>query len=106
MLVHRTQAPLVLVNRRTVGVHGIRLGSGPVVTPGPVALVLTDVTEARRVEAVRRDFVANVSHELKTPVGALSLLAEAVQAASDDPEAGRRFSSRLLIFTQPLYPMS
>ena len=54
---------------------------------GPVALVLQDVTEARRVEAVRRDFVANVGHELKTPVGALALLAEAIVGAADDPEA-------------------
>ena len=80
---------------RMVGVHGIRLGSGPVVTPGPVALVLTDVTEARRVEAVRRDFVANVGHELKTPVGALALLAEAVQGAADDPDTVQRFAARM-----------
>ena len=57
---------------RMVGVHGVRLESGPALAPGPVALVLQDVTEARRVEAVRRDFVANVGHELKTPVGALA----------------------------------
>jgi two-component system sensor histidine kinase SenX3 len=80
---------------RMVGVHGIRLGGGPVVAPGPVALVLTDVTEARRVEAVRRDFVANVGHELKTPVGALALLAEAVQGAADDPETVQRFAARM-----------
>jgi two-component system, OmpR family, sensor histidine kinase SenX3 len=54
-----------------------------------------DVTEARRVEAVRRDFVANVGHELKTPVGALRLLAEAVEDAADDPETVRRFSARM-----------
>lgn len=80
---------------RTVGVHGIRLRSGAGVTAGPVALVLTDVTEARRVEAVRRDFVANVGHELKTPVGALALLAEAVQGAADDPETVQRFAARM-----------
>src|SRR2546430_7271558 len=50
-----------------------------------VTLLFDDVTEVRRLEAVRRDFVANVSHELKTPVGALSLLAEAVTDAADDP---------------------
>jgi two-component system sensor histidine kinase SenX3 len=50
----------------------------------------------RRVEAVRRDFVANVSHELKTPVGAIRLLAEAVTDASDDPEAVQRFANRML----------
>ena len=46
----------------------------------------------RRVDAIRRDFIANVSHELKTPVGALILLAEAVAEAADDPEAVQRFS--------------
>jgi two-component system sensor histidine kinase SenX3 len=61
---------------------------------GTMAILLEDVTEARRLEDVRRDFVANVSHELKTPVGALSLLAEALSDASDDPEAVRRFSGR------------
>ena len=61
---------------------------------GTIAILLEDVTEARRVEDVRRDFVANVSHELKTPVGALSLLAEALQDACDDPEAVRRFAGR------------
>jgi two-component system sensor histidine kinase SenX3 len=67
----------------------------PLVETGFVALLLDDVTEARRLEAVRRDFVANVSHELKTPVGALTLLAEAVQDASDDPVAVRRFAERM-----------
>ena len=62
---------------------------------GHVALLLEDVTEARRLDAVRRDFVANVSHELKTPVGAMSLLAEAMQDASNDPSAVRRFAGRL-----------
>ncbi|NHC15010.1 sensor histidine kinase [Motilibacter deserti] len=64
---------------------------------GVVLLLVEDRTEARRVDAVRRDFVANVSHELKTPVGALILLAEAVQGASDDPEAVRRFSARMQV---------
>ncbi|KPC93162.1 histidine kinase [Streptomyces sp. NRRL F-6602] len=60
-----------------------------------VLLLVEDLTEARRIEAVRRDFVANVSHELKTPVGALSLLSEAVLDASDDPEAVQRFAGRM-----------
>jgi len=80
---------------RLVGVHGVRLESGTVPAPGPVALVLQDVTEARRIEAVRRDFVANVGHELKTPVGALALLAEAIEDAADDPETVQRFSARM-----------
>lgn len=60
-----------------------------------VLLLVEDLTEARRTEAVRRDFVANVSHELKTPVGALSLLSEAVMDASDDPQAVERFAGRM-----------
>lgn len=70
------------------------------VAPLGVRLILVlveDRTRERRVEAVRRDFVANVSHELKTPVGAMRLLAEAVQDAADDPEAIHRFSNRMLI---------
>ncbi|HEX6577478.1 MAG TPA: ATP-binding protein [Jiangellaceae bacterium] len=64
-------------------------------THGLVLVLVEDRTHAFRVDQVRRDFVANVSHELKTPVGALSLLAEAVQDASDDPEAVRRFAARM-----------
>ncbi len=60
-----------------------------------VLVLIEDQTDVRRVDAVRRDFVANVSHELKTPVGALRLLAEAVQDASDDPEAVVRFAGRM-----------
>jgi two-component system sensor histidine kinase SenX3 len=61
-----------------------------------VLALVEDRTTERRVEAVRRDFVANVSHELKTPVGAIKLLAEAVSDASDDPEAIERFAKRML----------
>ena len=60
-----------------------------------VLVLVDDRTETRRLEAIRRDFVANVSHELKTPVGALALLAEAVSSASDDPAAVRRFADRM-----------
>jgi two-component system, OmpR family, sensor histidine kinase SenX3 len=60
-----------------------------------VAMLIEDVTESRRLEAVRRDFVANVSHELKTPVGALTLLAEAVADAADSPKEVRRFAQRM-----------
>jgi two-component system, OmpR family, sensor histidine kinase SenX3 len=61
-----------------------------------VLALVEDRTRERRVEAVRRDFVANVSHELKTPVGAIRLLAEAVADASEDPEAVERFAKRML----------
>ncbi len=60
-----------------------------------VLILVEDRTEARRLEEVRRDFVVNVSHELKTPVGAIGLLAETMSAAADDPEAVRRFAGRM-----------
>ena len=61
-----------------------------------VLALVEDRTRERRVEAIRRDFVANVSHELKTPVGAIRLLSEAVADAADDPEAVKRFAGRML----------
>jgi two-component system sensor histidine kinase SenX3 len=71
-------------------------------SPTAALVLVEDLSEAHRIDAVRRDFVANVSHELKTPVGALSLLAEAVQSASDDPEAVQRFSARMQVESQRL----
>ena len=81
------------------------LGRGQLVVRARVAplgtdhilLLVDDLTETRRVDEVRRDFVANVSHELKTPVGGISLLSEAVLDASDDPAAVRRFASRMQV---------
>ncbi len=60
-----------------------------------ILLLAEDRTESYRLDAVRRDFVANISHELKTPIGAVGLLAEALQAASDEPDQVRRFAKRL-----------
>lgn len=60
-----------------------------------VLMIMRDITERERVEQMRRDFVANTSHELKTPVGAVSLLAEAIESAADDPDQVRVFASRL-----------
>jgi two-component system, OmpR family, sensor histidine kinase SenX3 len=60
-----------------------------------VLALVEDQTRERRVDAIRRDFVANVSHELKTPIGALMLLSEAVGEAAGDPEAVERFSGRM-----------
>lgn len=60
-----------------------------------VLLLAEDQTEIERAQSVRSDFVANVSHELKTPVGAIRLLAEAVEGAAEDEDAVRHFASRL-----------
>ncbi|MEO3785883.1 ATP-binding protein [Actinocorallia sp. B10E7] len=69
----------------------------PLGVQGLVLVLAEDLTELRRVESIRRDFSANVSHELKTPVGALLLLAETVEAAAEDEEAVRRFAGRMQI---------
>lgn len=60
-----------------------------------VMLLAEDRTAARQLDSVRRDFVANISHELKTPVGAISLLAETISDASDDPPAIAEFAGRI-----------
>jgi two-component system, OmpR family, phosphate regulon sensor histidine kinase PhoR len=63
---------------------------------GRIVVTMADVTQRHRVEVLRRDFVANASHELKTPVAAVRALAETVQTAlPDDPAAGRRMASRI-----------
>jgi two-component system sensor histidine kinase SenX3 len=67
-----------------------------------ILLLAEDRTESFRLEAVRRDFVANISHELKTPIGAVSLLAEALESAADDPDQVRRFAERLTEESQRL----
>jgi two-component system sensor histidine kinase SenX3 len=81
------------------------IGSGRLVVAARVAplgahhvlLLVEDRSKAARVEEIRRDFLANVSHELKTPVGGISLLAEAVLDAHDDPEAVSRFAKRISV---------
>jgi two-component system sensor histidine kinase SenX3 len=60
-----------------------------------IIVLISDESEAERVHEVRRDFVANISHELKTPIGALSLLSEAVLSAKNDPESVAKFATRM-----------
>lgn len=104
-------AALIRVVRRTNEIHrgSLEIARGPIgegkrelkvsITPlnedGMVLVLISDESEARRIEAVRRDFVANVSHELKTPIGALGLLSEAILGAKDQPEAVVKFASRM-----------
>ena len=84
--------------------RGVGYGRGPEAVRGEIralgdgfmAVDASDESEAVRLEATRRDFVANVSHELKTPVGAMGLLAEAVLDSADDPESVRRFTGKIL----------
>jgi len=78
--------------RRTLMVRTVSLDNGQRAL-GVIA-VIDDVSERRRLEEVRRDFVANVSHELKTPMGALGLLAETLLAETE-PEVSRRLAHRI-----------
>ena len=64
-----------------------------------------DQSEHARMEATRRDFVANVSHELKTPVGAMGVLAEALLASADDPQNVQRFSEKMVVESKRLANM-
>src|SRR6218665_168654 len=72
-----------------VWVRGARLGTRFVL------LLAEDRTEANRLDEVRRDFIANISHELKTPIASVSLLAEAIDSAANEPEQVKRFATRL-----------
>ncbi|MGB3732551.1 sensor histidine kinase [Microbacterium sp.] len=66
-----------------------------VVGPRLTLLIIRDVTERERLDQMRTDFVSNTSHELKTPVASVSLLAEAIESAADDPDQVRRFAGRI-----------
>ncbi len=79
--------------RRVLHVRAVPLDDGT--RPVGAAAFLRDVSESRRIENMRRDFVANVSHELKTPIGALGLLAETM-AGEEDGEMLRRLADRVL----------
>ena len=77
------------------GKHELTVNVLPLTENQFVLVLISDESEAQRIHDVRRDFVANISHELKTPIGALSLLSEAVLGAKDDPEAVTKFATRM-----------
>lgn len=77
------------------GTHDLLVRVAAIGDEGLIAILIFDDSEMRRLDAIRRDFVANISHELKTPIGALSILSEAVLEASNDPEAITKFASRM-----------
>ena len=77
------------------GIHDLLVRVIPLNIDGLICILIFDDSEMRRLDAIRRDFVANISHELKTPIGALSILSEAVLGACDDPEAIVRFANRM-----------
>ena len=77
------------------GTHDLVVRVSLLGTDGLIVVLIFDDSEMRRLDSIRRDFVANISHELKTPIGALSILSEAVLGASDDPEAITRFATRM-----------
>ena len=79
------------------GTHDLVVRVSLVGEEGLIAILVFDDSEFHRLDSMRRDFVANISHELKTPIGALSILAEAVLEASDDPTAIKKFASRMQI---------
>ncbi|HEV7127616.1 MAG TPA: ATP-binding protein [Ktedonobacterales bacterium] len=83
---HVTIAPLHLA----AGGTQIARAFGPAVTTTHLLLAIEDLTELRRLETVRRDFVAHVSHEMRTPLAAVKLLAETLQRAIDHDAAGAR----------------
>jgi two-component system sensor histidine kinase SenX3 len=77
------------------GTHDLLVRVSPLGDRGRVVVLIFDDSEYRRLDAIRRDFIANISHELKTPIGALSILSEAVLGASDDPRAIVKFATRM-----------
>ena len=84
------------------GRHELTVNVIPLIKEQLVLVLLSDESQAQRIQDVRRDFVANVSHELKTPIGALLLLSEAVLGAKDDPAAVEKFATRMQIESKRL----
>jgi two-component system sensor histidine kinase SenX3 len=79
------------------GSHDLLVRVSPIEDEGLIVVLIFDDSEFRRLDAIRRDFIANISHELKTPIGALSILSEAVLGAKDDPDSIVRFATRMQV---------
>jgi two-component system sensor histidine kinase SenX3 len=96
---HETHRSRIEIARGPIGAgkREFEVSVSPLNDEGMVLVLISDQSEARRIDAVRRDFVANVSHELKTPIGALGLLSEAILGAKDQPDAVVKFASRMQI---------
>jgi len=94
---HSRQMGQIEIPRGPIGEgrHELTVNVIPLTENDLVLVLLSDESEAQRVHEVRRDFVANISHELKTPIGALSLLSEAVLGAKNDPESVEKFANRM-----------
>ena len=94
---HNQQVGKIEVPRGPIGEgkHELTFKVMPLTKDDLVLVLISDESEAQRVHDVRRDFVANISHELKTPIGALSLLSEAVLGSKDDPESVVKFATRM-----------
>lgn len=94
---HNQQVGMIEIPRGPIGEgkHELTVKVLPLTKDELVLVLISDDSEAQRVHDVRRDFVANVSHELKTPIGALSLLSEAVLGSKDDPESVVKFATRM-----------
>jgi len=86
----------------STGFHERRVRLSRIGDLGAVVILIFDDSEAQRLDAVRRDFVANISHELKTPIGGISILSEAIAEGSDDPDLVKNFSARLKIEAERL----
>jgi two-component system sensor histidine kinase SenX3 len=94
---HNQQVGTIEIPRGPIGEgkHELTVKVLPLTKDDLVLVLISDESEAQRVHDVRRDFVANISHELKTPIGALSLLSEAVLGSKDDPESVVKFATRM-----------
>lgn len=94
---HNQQVGTIEIPRGPIGEgkHELTVKVLPLTKDDLVLVLISDESEAQRVHDVRRDFVANISHELKTPIGALSLLSEAVLGSKDDPVSVVKFATRM-----------